>query len=325
VQTTQFSRTVGDAVSGNITYKLPWRTATTLQFENNQTLRDLGPQSTASLTDRRKRVALTASHSFSKTLSLDISGSSQIQQTFYLRYAENPGDRDQVDTSANVTLTSQPFKKISASIRFAYSVSNIVNVDSTQSGNNRTRELWELRPTFTYVMNPHLTILQSYGLAFEYTDYDFEADQNFLDRNLTFTNEFQYHPTKPIDFRFKYELYLHDSGSYLPDPTTGVRYLDVNSEDRRDRTTLSIDYKAAKHINFFAENVYSHREEGAPGSDDKSSQADGQITVGSAANYDWKSGRILKFRVARVKRFSSFGVDAEKNYWNATSEFAYPF
>jgi hypothetical protein len=42
-------------------------------------------------------------------------------------------------------------------------------------------------------------------------------------------------------------------------------------------------------------------------------------------DYDWKKGRKLSFQVARVKRFSAFGADAEKNYWDARSEFNWPF
>ena len=326
IQETRFSRTVGDAVSGNISYKLPWRTTTSIQFENNETLRDLGPQSIASVTDKRKRIALVLSHRFSKTFSMDFNGSSQLQQSFYLKYDENPRDRDQVDTNFNLRFTSQPFKKMSANINLAYTISDFINIDASQSGNNRTRELWDLRPGFTYVVNPRLSIVQVYGLSFDYTDYEFNQDQNFLDRNITFSNEFQYRPTRQVDLKFEYALHRHDSGSYLPDPVTGERLLDVSSEDRRDRTRIRVDYRATKHIAFFAENLYSRRLEWTPGNfEDRSTTTDGQVVLGSQANYDWGGGRNLRLLVSKVKRFSPFGAEAEKDYWDARSEFAYPF
>ena len=214
----------------------------------------------------------------------------------------------------------------SATIGLSYSVSDFVNIDATQSENNRTRELWGLRPAFTYVMNSHLIIVQSYGLAFEYTDYDFTPDQNFLDRNINFSNEFQYKPTKSIDLRFEYAMFLHDSGSYLPDAVTGERLLDVNSEDRRDRTRIRLDYRLTKSIGVFAENQYSHREDRDPDSKEVlSATTDGQILVGTSANYDWGGGRSLRLLVSKVRRFSPFGAEAEKDYWDARSEFAYPF
>jgi hypothetical protein len=325
IQSTRYSRTVIDGVSGTVSYMLPWKTRSSVTFDHSETLRDLGPQSISSLTDKRKRVAMAISHSFTGTLSMDFNASSQIQQSFYLRYEDNPRDRDQVDSSANLRITSQLFKKMSANITLGYSISDFVNIDSTQSENNRSRELWELRPAFTYAFRDNLIIVQNYGLAIEYTDYDFKPDDNFLDRNITFSNEFQYRPSKAIDFRFEYALHLHDSGSYLPDPVTGERLLEVDAEDRRDRTRIRVDYKATERIKFFAENRYSRREDRTPGSDEVDATTDGAIHVGTSGDYDWGTGRRLKFTVTRVKRFSEFGADAEKNYWDARSEFSYLF
>lgn len=326
IQTTRYSRTVGDAVSGNIAYTLPWRTVTTVQFENNSIFRDLGVQSIASFTDKKKRVALSANHQFTKTFSLSLNGSSQLQQSFYLRYDENPRDRDQVDTNVSLRINSQPFKKISANITLGYTISEFINIDASQSANNRTRELWELRPSFTYVVRPNLTVIQVYGLSFDYTDYQFDPDQNYLDRNITFSNEFRFRPVKSVAIVFEYALHRHDSGSYLPDPDTGERLLDVSNEDRRDRSRIRVDYTVTKNIGFFAENLFSQRLAWTPGNfDNRDVTSDGQITVGTSANYDWGGGRGLRVTVAKVKRFSPYGADAEKNYWDARSEFSYPF
>jgi hypothetical protein len=163
-------------------------------------------------------------------------------------------------------------------------------------------------------------------MSFEYTDYHFDADQNFLDRNVTFSNDFQFHPFDGIDVSFVYELHLHDSGSYLPDPVTGERLLDVQSEDRRDRTRIRVDYNMTPHIGFFAENQYSRREEWTPGQfENRDTTTDGQILVGTRGDYDWGAGKKLRFIVSRVKRFSPFGSEGEKDYWDARSEIAYPF
>ena len=325
IQTTRFSRTVTDAVSGNLSYTMPWKTVSSVRFENNETLRDLGEESIASLTDKRKRVAVTLAHNFSKTFLLDFTAYTQIQQSFYLKYAENPRDRDQLDASASVKLTSTPFKKIFATISGVYTTSEFVNIDSTQSENNRTRELWELRPAFTYTVNPRLIIVQNYGLSFEYTDYTYKSTENFLDRNLTFSNEFQYSPTSRISTRFEYAVLIHDNGSYLPDPVTGQEELSVRSKDRRDRTKIRIEYEPITAVGFFAENTYSKVQDITEGVTNASATTDGQIKVGTTVNHDWGAGRTLRLTVSRVKRFSPFGAEAEKNYWDAHSEFSYPF
>ncbi len=325
IQKERFSNTTSDGFTGTIDYQLPWKSRATVSFEGNSTLRDLGPQSVSSLTDKRKLVRLGISHQFTPTLTVDLNGSTQLLQSFYLDYEANPRDRDQVDSSVNLRLSSTPFKPIVATINVAYSGSEFINIDASESGNNRTRSLYELRPGFTYTMNQWLTITQSYGLAIEFTDYTYKSTDNYLDRNLTFTNTFLFRPMRDIDFKFEYALYLHDTGSYLPDPATGEDLLDVQSEDRRDRTNIRVDYRVNPRVKVFGENLYSRFENRFLASDTKTVTTDGQIRVGTMGDYDWGSGRKLSFTVARVKRFSPFGAEAEKNYWDARSEFSYPF
>ena len=324
VQKTRFSRTVGDDFSGKIGYTMPWKTVTSVTFDNSQTLRDYGPDNISNLTDKSKKVGASATHNFTKTFSIALSAMTQLQQSFYLN-KDNTRDRDQVDTNASLRIDSQPFSKILANVTVGYSLSQFINIDASQSSDNRSRELWELRPGFTYTINPRLSIIQAYGLTIEYTDYDFKADQNFLDRNITFVNTVRYHPATAIDLAFEYGLYLHDTGSYLPDPVTGERLLDVSSKDRRDRTRIRVDYRFTKRITFFGENQYSQREDLTPDNVVTGKTTDGQISVGTLGNYDWGAGRHLTFQVARVKRFSPFGAEGEKNYWDARSEFSYPF
>jgi hypothetical protein len=325
IQKERFSNTTSDGFTGAIDYRLPWKSRATVSFEGNSTLHDLGPQSVSSLTDKRKLVRLGISHQFTPTLTVDLNGSTQLLQSFYLDYEANPRDRDQVDSSVNLRLSSTPFKPIQATINVAYSGSEFINIDSSESGNNRTRSLYEFRPGFTYTMNQWLTIIQSYGIAIEFTDYTYKSTDNFLDRNLTFTNTFLFRPMKDVDFKFEYALYLHDTGSYLPDPVTGEDVLDVQSEDRRDRTNIRVDYRINQRVKVFGENLYSRFENRFLSSDTETVTIDGQLKLGTMGDYDWGSGRKLSFTVARVKRFSPFGAEAEKNYWDARSEFSYPF
>jgi hypothetical protein len=327
VVSTRDSQTIGDLVTGGINYKMPWNTSASLQFETSETLRDYGPLSNSSLTDKRKRVSMFLSQALTKTMNVSFNGSTQLTQSFYLNQEESPLDQDQIDTILGLRISSSYWLRFTAGIGINYSNSEFVKIDSLQSSDNRTRQLWELRPNFTYFLRPNLSITQTYGLTFEYTDYFFNDDKNFLDRNVTFTNDFRYRPAKGIELIFEYGIYLHDNGSYLPDEETGERTYQVASEDRRDRTRIRVDYRVkevvvgnriAGAVSFFAENLYSRREEWTPGNFDlRDTTTDGQIQVGTNASYDWGGGRVLNFFVSRVKRFSEFGVDAAKDYWDA--------
>jgi hypothetical protein len=340
VQQTRYSNTVSDALKGTITYTAPWNTKAMVTLEDTKALRDFGPLSVSSYDDIRKKAGLALSHRFSKTLSMEFAGNTMLTRTEYLDKAANPRDRDQIDTSANLRISSRPHVKFTTNVSLAYSASEFVNIDSTQSANNRTRELYELRPGFTYYVSDKFSIGQTYGVSIEYTDYVYKPTSNFLDRNLIFTNRFDFKPTRRVAFVFDYAYNFHDNGSYLPDDETGEEVLIVQGEDRRDRVNLRMDYALMNRLAqsslpnesdrkrtlaVFSEYRYSRFEDASVFSDVTTVTTDGQLTVGTRGDYDFGKGRALKFSVARVKRFSVFGTDAEKDYWDMRSEFNYPF
>ncbi len=340
VQTTRYSNNVTDGITGELNYTAPWRTVATLALENVETLRDLGPQSVSSYTDIRKRAGISFRHQFTKTFSMELGGFTMLTRSEYLDPVANPRDRDQVDNSAALKFNSLPFEKLSANVSLSYSGQEIINIKESQSENNRTRTLYELRPGFVYYFNDQFLISQSYAVVIEYTDFVFTPTSNFLDRNLIFTNKFDFRPSKRINFVFDYAYNFHDNGSYLPDPVTGEDELSVQGEDRRDRVNLRLEYRVMDRIvkgprlgdpdmnrslQVFAEQRYNRFEDQVVGLDESDVTTDGQITVGSRGDYDFGSGRTLKFSIARVKRFSQFGSEAEKNFWDMRSEFNYPF
>ena len=325
IQQTRYSNTVGDGLRGTVTYTAPWKTSALVTLENSTTLRDFGPLSVSSYNDIRKKASLTMSHQFTPTFTADLSATTTLTRTEYLDTEANPRDRDQIDSSVNLRFNSTPYTNLSTNISLAYSSSDIVNIDASQSSNNRTRYLYELRPGFTYIVSQHFSITQIYGVTIEYTDFTYTDEQNFLDRNLAFGNKFDFRPAKKIGFVFDYGLNLHDNGSYLPDAATGQDELTVQGEDRRDRMTLRMDYHVTAPLTVFAEQRYSRFEDKAVLSNTETVTKDGQITVGSRGNYDWGNGKRLTFTLAKVKRFSKYGSEAEKNYWDMRSEFNYPF
>lgn len=324
VQESRFSETVTDAVRGAVTYTMPWKTRSNVQFENTEVLRDFGPQSVASFEETRQRASIAFSHAFKPTFTVDLNAATQLSQSFYLDYEANPRDRDQVDNLAGIRIASQPYRNMTTSIALTYTATQFINLDASQSRQNRTRELYELRPGFDYVVNDRFTISQTYGVVIEFTDYVFVPDDNFLDRNLLFTNAFKFKPTTDMNFRFEYGLYLHDKGSYLPTGEDGEDVLNVDREDRRNRLLLRMDYDVNGRVAVFAENRYSQFVDRTVSSGSEDVSTDGQIQIGTTGNYDWGKGRKFTFLLARVKRFSPTGSDKEKDYWDMRSELNFP-
>ena len=324
VQTTRFTETVIDGVRGSVTYVMPWKTRSVVQFDNFETLRNFGPQSVGSFNEVRKRASIGLGHAFKPMFRIDLNASTQLTQSFYIKYDENPRDRDQVDNLVNVLISSAPFTQVTANVTLAYSSTQFINIDKSQSRNNRTRDQYELRPGFSFRLNDRITISQTYSVLIEFTDYDYQANDNFLDRNLLFTNTVVYRPSTDIGFRFEYGLYLHDKGSYLPTGANGEDLLNVDREDRRNRLLLRLDYDVNQRVAVFAENRYSQFVDRTVSTGEERVTTDSQIQVGTTGNYDWGNNRKLKFMLTRVKRYGQTGSSREKDYWDMRSELNFP-
>ena len=86
-----------------------------------------------------------------------------------------------------------------------------MNIDQSQSANNRVKTRYDFRPKITYKVSDEFNIEQEYWLAFEFTDFQFNETDNSLDRNVNFVNLFRYQMTPRIATSFSYRLELHDS------------------------------------------------------------------------------------------------------------------
>ena len=325
VTKTRFSHNITDFLRGDVTYTLFTGTEATVKIDLTKTRRDLGPESVSSQDRRTKDLDVSLTQAFSPTFNVHLSGGAMLMQTFFLRFADNPRDQDQLEYNANLRIRSKPFSKISASIGSSYIRTEFINIHYTLSSDNRVKTRYDLRPTITYNLNERITITQNYGLAIEFTDNTFVPDDNFLDRNVTFSNDVDARITNHLRGGFFYSYHYHDRGSYLPDVVGGERFLIRDREDRRDQMRLEFDYRLTSHFSVLGMQEYSRREDHTIGSSSVRVTEDGGIEVGIRGNYDWKNNRSLRFTVQKANRFGSFSAAAQKDYWIVDAEFKYAF
>lgn len=329
---TRFSNNVADELSGDVSYRMASGLTVGLSLENRDGLRDLGPQSVNSARDVRKRASLSLSRAFSQTFDIRVAVAQGIVQSFYLAQEENPRDRDQLDTTFNGTVNSRPFEKVAARVHVSVANTDIVSLNSQFSGDNRTRLRVDLNPEITYTFNERLQVLQRYGLSIEFTDYHYiqPGQDDFIDRNVTFRNEVRHQTTGRLSTEFIYSLTLHDRGSFLPeDPETtdpdAPRYLDVEREDRTDRTEIRFRYKINKNLTLVGGHDYSRRRDTTIGAGSDRTSTSGGIEGGVIGNYKWGNRGDLALTVKRAERFSPFSTEAQRRYWEANMTFKYNF
>jgi hypothetical protein len=313
-------------ISGDVSYTLFTGTRVSVGFENQEGTRDLGPLSPRSYDEKNKNGRMSVSHRFSNTFSAEVSATSRLTQSFYVRYEENPRDRDQLDQTYSVRIGSTPFSKLNTSLSMSVMSSEVVNIDETLSDDNRTTTKYDFRPALTYKMNDRVSVKQNYGLAIEFTEITFTPDDNFLDRNITFSNEVLARLSNKLNGSFYYAFHLHDRGSYLPYEEGGERFLHVDRKDRRDQTRIRFEYRINKHFRILGKHEYSRKKDTTVETGRERISTTGGIEGGVRGSFNWGEGRQLSVSLQRAKKYSPFDTDERNNdYWLMSAQFKYGF
>jgi hypothetical protein len=325
VEKTRFSRTVTNRLRGTAAYALGLRTTTNVRLENTEVLHDLGTQRADSYSEKKQSARLDFNHGFSSTFRVSLQTGASLNQNFYIDFELTPRDRDQLNQFVNLRINSAPFAKVTTDIYLSTSKTDIVSIHRSLSQNNRAETSFNLRPKFTYTVNERVSVTQEYGLNIEFTEFVFRENENFLDRNVTFTNRVNTQLTPSLSTELYYYLLLHDRGTYLRADPQAERLLDIEQEDRRNELDIKFQYVINDNLTLEGKSEYSQRRDKFVGSTQENVFTDGGVELGLKGSYSFGEQRDLKFSLKKVNRFGRFNSKAEEDYWVMDSSFNYSF
>jgi hypothetical protein len=318
--TQRTSRDVGDSQTGALTFS-PF-SKTTLAFDagNREIFHWLGPSRTGSYNDKEIKTKFNWTQTVTQTLRFVAQTGASLAQSFYV---DTDRDRDQRYVFANVRLISKLFPKVDATVYLSASKTDYVAIRASFSQNNRAETIYELRPEFVYRINSRLELTQKYGINIQFADFVFQENENYLDRNVSFSNRLRARLTNTLAVDFYYALRRQDKGSYLRPEPDAERVLEISQKDRRDEMKIAFRYQVNPHIALLGSNDYSQRRDLL--SPSRSPFTDGGVEVGVEGNYDFGGRRSLKFAMKRVKRFGQFNAPEQEDYWVMDSSLVYTF
>ena len=313
-------RDTGDTWSAGVAFERGASTRVTFDYESKDQFHWLGPISIGSYDDNDRRLRFNWNQTITGTLRMTAQAGVSLTQSFYI---DTERDRDQKYQFANMRLNSDLFPKVDASIYVSVTRTDYLSIRAAFSQNNRTETVYELRPEFTYRINPRIELTQKYGLNIQFADYIFQDDQNFLDRNLTFSNMLHTQLLTAVSVDFYYALQLHDKGSYLEPEPDAERVLVVSQEERRDEVEVRFRYQLNPHLAILGMNEYIRRKDIL--SENGRVDEDGGLELGLDGSYNlWGQG-TLKLAMKRVKRFGRFSTPEQMDYWVMDSSVNYTF
>jgi len=323
-QDTRFSETTTDRIGASVQYTAPWGTHLSSRFQNGVVNRNLGPKSLGSFREQRRRFDVSGNHSLTPNVGVNLAYSTQLAQSFY-KSAENPRDRDQLDQSITASANGAVGQNIDARFSFTFNQTQFINIDASQSSDNRTKERLSVGPNLTFRISPLLVVEQSYSVSVERTTYAAMARQgdNTLDRNLDFSNRFRLTFSERVTGSLEYRLNRHDRGAAVG---RNGDVLIPDREDRRDQMFLGVKYRVLPHVSWVTNFDYNRKADRTIGVGSVASKTTaGGIEAGFEGNFKWGTGRTMRVELKKANRFSPFNTARQNDFWvmNTTVEYAF--
>jgi len=268
------------------------------EIERRENDVNYGPVSLSSYIEKERSIKAALIHDITDSLRVAFRGSGTLKQRFYQKKDANPRDADYLYYFFNADLDARLPFNIRAGVKFTYKQNEIINIDKTLSGDNRTDFVYWVVPRFSLAPTPWFEIGQDYEIKMEFTDFTFYDNENYLDRTTIMNTKagFRFYRSK-LGITHRYQFI--DTGSYLVPPEGGERLYGRTNESFEHRLDFRYDYMPITDLTIFTYSNYRFQESNRLGE-----VAGGGIGVVKTNYYD--SGQMM-LGLSRLARLGDFG------------------
>jgi|GEM_PF-2264840 len=193
--------------------------------------------------------------------SVEVSGQ-VTRSSFDPPHPENFNQRDSFTSALKLTHSHRFSEVLRLTTEAVANFTHLVYLRSQRSANNNWTRNYGLYPSVRIRPWPSLTIDQGFGIAANYTEYDF--DDLFTDirsnifRQARVSSDVRYHPGNELELSFNYTYRTEDFGRLIRED----RWVEILSWDKSYQNfDLSVAYPVFSRLTIIPNAGYSHRRE----------------------------------------------------------------
>lgn len=292
---------------------------------------EFGPTSVASYRTKDYSLSASLKHTMRDSLDILFRGTMSLDQKLYKKKEQNPRDADYTFASLYGRLDALLFRIIKTGVTSTLSRRETINIDATLSGDNRTDYQYFFIPEYSFNPMPWLSLRQKYEIKIDYTEFSFDADRNYLNRNTTLTTEAGFSLFRKLKYKIKHRYNMKDTGAYKS-KIDGPRLYNPTSENIENRLTMNFDYEVFPGMNIYLTSKFRGQDNNTLG------VVDGQRQVtrtSRSESGDFRAGfkRKRKFTgygevdldIAWVKKFGPFISEENREYWVVSANVDFSF
>ncbi len=292
---------------------------------------EFGPTSVASYRVKDYEMNGSLNHAIHDSLRVSLKGSMTLKQKFFKKKEQNPRDADYLYSSLAGTIDTYLFRVIRTSITGSVNRRETINIDATLSGDNRIDSQYKFVPELSISPAKWVTIKQGYEIKVDYTEFSFDPDRNYLNRNTVLTTDATFMIWRPLRFGFNHRYQMKDTGSYTS-RDGGARLYGPTNENLEHRLRMNLNYTPKEDMAFFVETQFKDQVSNSLGFVDgkrvvrtSSPSESGDFRIGMENKTEFTDSGRLDLNIAYVKRYGPFLSEDRRQFWEINANFTLDF
>ncbi|MBN2184471.1 MAG: hypothetical protein JW746_04000 [Candidatus Krumholzibacteriota bacterium] len=318
-------------LSGSIAYRYCDDGSLAISMTRGESDTEYGPTSVASYRIKDYMLNGSVKHTLHDSLSVSLRGSMTLKQKFFKKKEQNPRDADYLSSSLSGTINAYLFRVIRTSITGLVSRRETINIDATLSGDNRVDSQYKFVPELSITPARWVTLKQAFEIKMDYTEFTFEPDKNYLNRNTVLTTDASFMIARPLLFRFSHMYQMKDTGSYLL-REGGTRLYGPTNENFEHKLSMDLRYTPKEDMTFFVETQFKDQVSNSVGFLDgkkvirsSSPSESGNFRIGAENKTEFTDRGRLDLDIAYVKRYGPFISEDRRQFWEIQANFTLDF
>ncbi len=202
-------------------YKLPSRIRSVIQLERSRVEDTYFPDpGDPDRTGRTERGQVAVNLSRSAWASTNLAGAASILMTRRV-LADSTQDKDDLSRRLTFSLDHKPKgKNFSGEATISVDEAQTVNIHSSRSGNNQTRQTWALTPAITYNPTAVVSLRSAYNLRLVYVFNDANSSRNTMNRIRELRSTGRWSMTSRSTLSSTYRFKVDEKGRFEEEGST---------------------------------------------------------------------------------------------------------
>lgn len=155
-------------------------------------------------------------------------------------FVDSTQDKDDLVERLSLNLDYDPEGKFKGTALFSLDDGRTVNIHSSRSANNQTRQTWTVSPVVTYTPFAGLKLTSAYKMSLAYIYKDVDSNRNTMTRGSELRSQIHWKFAGSADLQMSYRFKLDESGSFNQEGST--RHFAKDDEGSNQKLSLRLMY-----------------------------------------------------------------------------------